>query len=82
MDNLIYYSVIFLAGAVGAFTGDVLQDNYIELPKKIDGRLFLGFIGGIIIGGIAGLTIDGSISTAFMGGFTGKTIITKLIAKK
>jgi len=42
----------------------------------------LGFVGGAIIGGIAGLTIDGSVATAFMGGFTGKAIIESLVKKR
>jgi len=78
---LIYisYSLIFLAGAVGAFISDILKDNCLEMPKKIDGKLFLGFFGGILIGGAAGLAIDGSLSTAFMGGFTGKEILTRIL---
>lgn len=73
------YIIIFLAGMVGAITADILKDNYIELPKRIGGRLFLGSFGGFIIGGIAGLTIDGSLLTAFMGGFMGKEIIIRLV---
>jgi uncharacterized membrane protein len=73
--------IIFIAGAVGAFLSDILNDNCIELPKKFDGKLFLGGFGGIIIGGIAGLLIDGSIITAFMGGFTGKAIILSLVER-
>jgi len=81
---LIYisYFSIFLAGAIGAFVSDILKDNCLELPKKIDGKLFLGFIGGMLIGGAAGLAIDGSVSTAFMGGFTGKEILTRMLQKK
>ena len=81
---LIYisYSSIFLAGACGAFLSDILNDNSLELPKKIDGQLFLGFIGGMLIGGAAGLAIDGSLATAFMGGFTGKEILTRMLQKK
>jgi len=81
---LIYisYSSIFLAGAIGALLSDILKDNCLELPKKIDGTLFLGFMGGMLIGGAAGLAIDGSVSTAFMGGFTGKEILTRMLQKK
>lgn len=77
-NNLIVY---FLAGAVGALLSDILKDNSLELPKKIDGIICLGFIGGIIIGGFAGLLIDGSITTAFMGGYMGKEIVIKLVKK-
>ncbi|MCX6743533.1 MAG: hypothetical protein NT116_04825 [Candidatus Parcubacteria bacterium] len=73
------YLIIFLAGMGGAFIADILKDNCIELPKKIGRKFFLGSFGGFIIGGIAGITIDGSLSTAFMAGFMGKEVITKLI---
>lgn len=73
------YIVIFLAGGAGAFFADVLKDNCIIMPEKI-GKIFnLGFIGGILIGGLAGCFIDGSLETAFMGGFMGKEIITRII---
>jgi len=73
------YILIFLAGMAGAFVADILKDNCIELPKKIGGKFFLGSLGGLLVGGLAGLTIDGSLETAFMGGFMGKEIITRLI---
>ena len=76
IDN---YFLIFLAGMGGAFVADILKDNCIELPKKIDGKFFLGSLGGFLIGGIAGVTIDGSLLTAFMAGFMGKEVITRLI---
>jgi hypothetical protein len=81
---LIYinYCLIFLAGACGAFLNDVLKDNCLELPKKINGVLILGFLGGMLIGGASGLAIDGSLSTALMGGFTGKEVLTRLIQKR
>jgi hypothetical protein len=74
--------VIFVAGAVGALVNDVVNDNKLELPKNIDGQFCLGFIGGLLIGGIAGLAIDGSISTAFMGGFMGKELVLSFVNKQ
>lgn len=74
--------MIFLSGVAGGFVADVLKDNTIELPKKCDGKIVLGYLGGLIIGGAAGLAIDGSPLTAFMGGFMGKEMITSLITKK
>jgi len=70
--------VIFLAGMCGGFIADILNDNSIELPKKVGGKLFLGWIGGAVLGGFSGVLIDGSLVTAFMGGFMGKEIISKL----
>lgn len=70
--------IIFLAGMCGGVIADILNDNSIELPKKVEGKLFLGWIGGAVLGGFSGVLIDGSLITAFMGGFMGKEIITKL----
>lgn len=78
---IIYFLSIFTSGIAGALVADILKDNTIELPKKIDGKIILGSIGGLIIGGCAGLAIDGSLLTAFMGGFMGKEVITSLMTK-
>lgn len=71
--------IIFFAGMSGAFTSDIFKDNCIELPKKMGKKIFLGWLGGMIIGGAAGLLIDGSFITAFMGGFMGKEVIGRFI---
>ena len=78
MDTLWYF---FVAGAIGALISDILKDNSLELPKRIDGKLTLGFVGSMVIGGIAGYYIDGSIVTAFMGGFVGKAVIVSFVPK-
>jgi hypothetical protein len=78
LDLIIELLPIFLAGLTGAFVADLLKDNCIELPKKIGGKFFLGSLGGLIIGGFAGMAIDGSLLTAFMGGYMGKEIILNL----
>ena len=72
--------VIFLAGVLGAFTSDILKDNCLELPRVFEGKFYLGWIGGSIIGGVAGLCIDGSFITAFMAGFVGKDVVLRLVS--
>jgi len=79
--SIVGYLLIFITGLCGAFTSDILKDNCLELPKKIGGKFYLGSIGGLIIGGFAGLAIDGSMLTAFMGGFMGKDIIVNLVKR-
>lgn len=74
--------VIFLAGALGALCKDVFKDNTIEMPKWENGKLGLGFIGGMAIGGAAGMYIDGSFITAFMAGFTGVAILQAVLDGK
>ena len=73
------YVIIFLAGLCGALIADIIKDNCIELPKKFGGKFYLGSFGGLIIGGLAGLAIDGSFLTAFMGGYMGKSVIVSLV---
>ena len=70
-----------MGGILGAIVKDILEDNTLTLPKRINGTLFLGFIGGALIGGFAGYAIDGSFITAAMAGFTGKSIIGNLMQK-
>lgn len=74
--------IYLLAGGSGALIADIMKDNHIELPKIINDKLFLGCIGGTLIGAVAGLIVDGSPLTAFMGGYAGKEIITHLIKKE
>ena len=75
-------AIIFLAGALGALCKDIFKDNTIEMPKWEGGKLGLGFIGGMIIGGAAGMYIDGSFITAFMAGFTGVAILQAVLDGK
>lgn len=75
------FLLLFAAGSAGALIKDLLSDGCLELPKKLDGKIYLGFISGIIIGGFAGYLIDGSFITAFLGGCSGSMIISGLITK-
>ena len=70
--------ILFIMGALGALTKDILKDNKLVLPKKTDGVLYLGCIGGIIIGALAGYMVDHDPVTAFLGGYSGSQIIEHL----
>jgi len=72
----------FLFGALGGLTAIILQANTLEIPKKLNGKICLGFIGGMIIGGVAGMCIDGQPLTAFMGGFMGKEVLHRFMDLK
>ena len=74
--------MLCVAGGLGALIKDVLRDNTIELPQRIDSKIILGSIGGIIIGMIVGYVVDQSFLTAFMGGFVGFSVIENLLPKK
>jgi len=70
--------IIILAGAAGALVKDIVQDGSLVLPEKKDGKIVLGFIGGLLIGAFVGYVVDGQPLTAAMGGFTGSSLLAKL----
>jgi hypothetical protein len=76
------YLILFISGAVGAFTKDVLKDNKLSVPHVKDGYLYLGCVGGIILGALAGYLVDNDPVTAFLGGYAGSEIIKSLVSQK
>ena len=67
-----------MAGAAGALVKDIIRDNSLVMPHYQNGKIVLGFIGGLLIGGFAGYLVDNNPTTAFLGGFTGYQIIQSL----
>ena len=74
--------LLFLAGAAGALAKDIIQDNSLVLPKSNNGKFSLGFLGGMVTGGMAGYFVDGNPTTAFLAGYAGTAVIEKLLTKK
>ena len=70
---------LILAGAVGAFAKDVVNDGCVQLPFLKDGKWFLGFIGGVIIGAFVGFVVDHSPLTAALSGYVGVSAISHLL---
>jgi hypothetical protein len=73
---------VALGGIIGGLVKDILVDGALQLPYKKDGYIYVGFIGGAIIGAFVGLVIDGSFITALMAGYTGTSIIQNLVTKE
>ena len=73
--------LLFICGALGAIAKDVVEDNKLKLPEKVDGNFCLGFLGGCITGGAVGMLVDGSPVTAFLAGYSGTSAIENLILK-
>jgi len=71
---------LIIAGAAGALVKDILQDGYLELPKFQDNKIVLGSLGGLIVGAAIGWLVDKSPTTAFLGGYVGKTVIEKILS--
>lgn len=78
MEN--YPIIFFIIGAFGSLVKDIMKDNCLEMPKKDKGKIYLGALGGMTIGGIAGYLIDGNPITAFLAGYAGTTVIENLIS--
>jgi uncharacterized membrane-anchored protein YjiN (DUF445 family) len=74
--------LLILLGGTGALVKDILDDNCLKLPRIFEGKLFLGFIGSIIVGACVGLLVDHSPITAFFAGFTGFSLAKTFIKKK
>ena len=72
---------VAIGGAVGALAKDMIVDNALELPFKKEGKLYLGFIGAVIVGAVIGYVVDGSFVTAVMGGYTGKSVLEQLLVR-
>lgn len=73
---------LFLFGAAGALIKDVLKDNRLKLPEVRGNALYLGCLGGMLIGGFAGYFVDHDPVTAFLGGYAGTQVIQGLVQPK
>jgi hypothetical protein len=71
-----------LAGALGALAADILVDNKIQLPKKVNNELVLGSLGGLFFGALAGFFADGNVIAAFSAGFGGTEFIANLVNRR
>ena len=76
------WQTLLFCGALGAFIKDIFSDCGLQLPSINNGFLNLGFLGGVIIGAIAGYVVDNDPMTAFLGGYAGTQIISSLIIAK
>jgi hypothetical protein len=73
---------VTIGGAIGAIIEDCTGDGYITLPHYEEGKMYVGFIGGALIGALAGVIVDGSFGTALIAGYMGTSIISRLLDNK
>jgi hypothetical protein len=73
-----------LAGALGALTADLTRDNALAAPRIRKGKLYLGSLGticlGAIAGGIAAMTTQAPLF-ALAAGFCGRRWLPGLMAQ-
>lgn len=77
--NTICY--LFIFGAGGALTKEILEDNKLSMPRISDGEFYLGFIGSLLVGGFVGYFVDHDPITAFFSGYAGFSAIGSLLPK-
>lgn len=73
-----YLILELLIGAAGALVKMIIEDGGLILPCVKDGKCYLGFIGGALIGAAAGALTDGEPVAIFLGGYAGTSLITFL----
>jgi len=71
--------VVLLGGALGSLAKDCLKDGMLYLPYIKEKSLYLGFVGGMIVGAFVGIVVDGSFGTALLAGYVGTSVISGLI---
>lgn len=78
--NVYEVILLFIFGALGALIRLLSrQGGKLELPYLRNGQLYLGFLGSLIIGAGVGFVVDGSLITAFLAGYTGSSLLSKLV---
>lgn len=69
----------FLIGIAGAITKLAMDDDGIAIPNFKDGKVYLGGISGMVIGGVAGCIANNNPLSAFLGGYAGTGLISNLV---
>lgn len=73
---------LFLVGALGALVRDITDDDGLQLPTITQGKFYLGFLGGTLLGGVAGLLSGDSFLGALTAGFAGYSVIITALSGK
>jgi len=76
MDNTLF---AILIGACGALAKQIIEDGGLVMPNYKSGKVYLGGVGGIIIGAIAGCLADHDPLTIFLSGYAGTSLINYLV---
>lgn len=78
---LLDYGIYAVVGGIGGLCAELVKCGYIELPRIIDRRLYVGSLAGMVFGSIAGLIGDNSMLNAFVWGIGGVGIVTGLVRR-
>lgn len=69
------------AGVLGALANVVLEDEAVVLPRMLEGRLYLGFVGNLIVAVTMAHVVDQDFATAFFAAVCGTTTLGALKAR-
>ena len=69
-----------LIGFAGAIAKMIVEDGGLVMPNLKEGKIYFGGIGGIIVGGMAGVIANHDGITTFLAGYAGTSLITYLVA--
>lgn len=72
----------FISGFFGALLRNIVKNNSLVLPKFTQGNFVLGFIGCGLTGGAVGVAAGNDPATAFFAGYTGMSLISKLMPQE
>lgn len=72
---------VVFAGLLGAFVRQLLEGGGLKLPSVKENTLYLGFIGELIVGAVAGYFLGDSAVGAFSIGLTAAALVNGLITK-
>lgn len=80
-ETIVATLLIITAGLLGALTRQLLEREGLKLPSIKENTLYLGFVGEIIIGGVAGWYLGDSVVGSFSIGLTAASLVNGLIIK-
>lgn len=71
-----------LCGGVGGLVSEYMAHGCLEIPSIKDKKLYLGSLGGVMIGAITGIIGDHDYINSFVYGCFGITILRRLLDTK
>ena len=80
--NAMEIIIVAIGGLIGALIKDMFVDGALILPYKEDGKLYVGFIGGAVLGAFVAIFFDGNFVTALFAGYSGSALITQIVQSK
>mgnify|MGYP007065693348 FL=1 len=69
------------AGLLGALANAALEDEVVVLPRLREGRLYLGFLGNLIVSVTMAHVVDHDFGTAFFAAVCGTTTLRSFKAR-